>query len=489
MKFNQFIVIDSKESFKNIDKIAKLSSKVIVFSPKCALRNVKFCTSQLTPKNFPHLFMFVIETNNFEALVTETNQESKDMEIINDHVKQFGINRPLVLQIAAANGTLSKFFYKLAGSDELVAVDIQEHFEDFLNVGDFINCFKKGRLEEFADKIVENVTTVENSSIVLRFLRTLELPVQLFDNLLLKCAAKGSKDDILAMLDASFQDEGRSLDVEAQNILSEMYDFDQIPSETSILQIAVENSNQAVIDYLITHCTHLIQQLSFEHRVHISTTAFKQKEFGILCRLLKLSDFPFPNDFQDNSITNDELRKIVMERKDFHDTISTKDNDKLSSFIEKNANLKKFYNIKNQSALSTAIESKNFKGFAQLKSFGFALEDDENMNSLSEKERRQLEKTKWRQTIKNVDVANTDVKKSAMMLAARSLIHNRMTKEELDKVYRQQIRTWFDDLSKINMCCLLLDAASQCEDLKIIFDFESESVNIINCFNTQFFWG
>ena len=55
-----------------------------------------------------------------------------------------------------------------------------------------------------------------------------------------------------------------------------------------------------------------------------------------------------------------------------------------------------------------------------------------------------------------------------------------MTSKELEVVYRTKIKKWFEDLHRIPLCAKLLDAVSQCEDLKFIFDFESESVSIIS---------
>ena len=63
------------------------------------------------------------------------------------------------------------------------------------------------------------------------------------------------------------------------------------------------------------------------------------------------------------------------------------------------------------------------------------------------------------------------------MLDLKTFIHNKDITEEHEAQYRQKIKKWFQDISNVKYCKELLDVVTQCENLKIIFDFESELVS------------
>ena len=64
----------------------------------------------------------------------------------------------------------------------------------------------------------------------------------------------------------------------------------------------------------------------------------------------------------------------------------------------------------------------------------------------------------------------------AMMLDSKISTFNKDITNEQEAKYRQKIKEWLEDISKIKFCKELLDVVTQCENFNIIFDFESELV-------------
>jgi hypothetical protein len=290
------------------------------------------------------------------------------------------------------------------------------------------------------------------------------------------CAEYLKKLDLLAALGASLESEGRILNEEAEGYL---YTASEEGEEViSILSKAIERSNEDVVNYLITHCTHLIQKLPFTHRIDISTDAFNKNKFDTLCDLLEYSDFPFPREFNSDFNNHERLSRIYQERIKFHEAIKNKKSKDVLDFIEKYSNLKIIYNISNKSAMCTAIDSKNFEEYYRFKSLGFEAELTENCETreFSENDKKALEDQAERQTQINADRSISDKEKAVALLSSRSLIHNRKIAKEEELKYREKIKKWFKDLYKIKICMELIDVVVQCEELKIVFDFESESV-------------
>jgi len=464
-------VLNFTKEYKNINRASKSSCKVLKFSSKFSLKYNLAQICRLKPKDFPRLLVFVIETKNLDDINV--------VDIEEHYFDNFNEKRPIILQIKSENGIQTKWLYRKAHVNQIVNLD--EDHDDFKDLSAILKNFTnqnietfKGHLEEFFEKFPD----IKNSSTILRFLKTLDVPGEILIKLILKCALQGSKSDLLALLNASFEDDGRMLSIDLQNILSETFENDG--AEVSVLSQAINNPKKEVIDYLISNCTHLIQQLPYDHRANVSNSAMEVRNIGILCDLLEFSDFPFPNKFDESSVTDQRLIQIMNEKKEFHNAIRVRNENQIDKFINKHWSLKLVFNIDNISALACAAESKNFDAFVKLKSLGFKAEEfntADDIICLSKKERKELSKNIWLQTQKNAAGAKLDGEKSVHLLRTKSYIHNRMITKDIETEYRNKIRSMFENIYEIPLCSKFLDAASQCEDLKIIFDFESESVS------------
>jgi hypothetical protein len=154
--------------------------------------------------------------------------------------------------------------------------------------------------------------------------------------------------------------------------------------------------------------------------------------------------------------------------------------DKISKFIENNSNLRIVYNSDNISASKHAVNHKKYKTFYFLKSFGFQASEFSSLSEiLNEVELKKANKIKAQQRKSNVIESIKNVKNSVLLLRTRSSIHNRKVKKDLEHEYHTKIRKWFEDINKIEFGVELLNVVASCEQLRIIFDFESCSVSLL----------
>jgi hypothetical protein len=348
--------------------------------------------------------------------------------------------------------------------------------------------------------VLEKLSTLNNSSTILKYSRLFEFPEEFFIKAVLKCAACGSKRDLLAVLDAPFVGSVRSLSIHAQYYLSHVInvnyrssiesddedslDDDQYEDENSpsVLSTAVENKNAEIIEYLISNCTHLIQQLPFKHQVKVSTAALTSNQLDVLCDLVDISDFPFPSNFTSSRTDNERLERIATDRSNFGSAIIAKDYEQISKFVDNNLSLKIVYNLENSSALKQALSTKKYKVFYYLKSLGFQALDIDIDKELNSKELKKANNCKSRQMTSNVNTAIDDHQASINLLCNRSFIHNKRISKDQQAEYRKKIRKWYEDINIVLFGSDLINVAASCKDLKIIFDFEDESVSrVVDC--------
>ncbi|XP_070505875.1 uncharacterized protein [Chironomus tepperi] len=140
--------------------------------------------------------------------------------------------------------------------------------------------------------------------------------------------------------------------------------------------------------------------------------------------------------------------------------------DQITKFNNSNSNLKVVYSINNKSALKLATESKKFKVYNYLNLRGFyTTNPNEKIDESVAPQRKQ-----------NVKEALPDEQWSVNLLCNRSLIHNKRISKVQEKEYRKKIRNWYGDINKIRNGKQFLDVAASCTRLKIIFDFENDTV-------------
>ncbi|KAL7042791.1 hypothetical protein ACKWTF_001281 [Chironomus riparius] len=492
---HKFIIKCSKENNINIvNKETKRMSKIFKFSYEWSFDEVIQMLKNLNYKEYPQLYIFIIETENIRICSTKKNKRHKKLENVEKLKKillGFNKNRPLLLQLTSKDENVTKFYYKDEKSTKFYAIDeSQRNFERNLNFSSFFCSFLDGKFEKLADQLRSNLSNVKNTSLIMRLLRTLETDDEDIALLILKIAECGSKKELLSILDAPFCEEGRTLNEESPKYI--YLEFSHGSSEddssdcqenldaasndgssvTSVLLIVVENKNKEIIDYLITYWSHLIKQLPFQHQVRISEAALETNQMDILCDLLEISDFPFPT-------VHSRFCEIISTRIKLKNAIEEENFSIIDEIVNNNLNLKFNYCPDNKSALTLAKELKKSKVFFHLKSKGFEGEtcEDIYIDLCKTDVTKTLKQAAEQRTI-NVKESIPNTHSSIMILSAKSKIHNSRIENHQEVEYRQKIIKWFEDIYKISP--ELLDVAASCEFLKIIFDFETVTVENVS---------
>ena len=478
MKFDdQFIITYNKASFNNILEKDKKCCKVLRFSSLYNLDEILLVISDLCSNDYPYLYFFAIEANCFGFCGKYSNTKPKIASTIEKFLLKFIKNRPVIMQLESKNENVKKIFYKDENIFEFLEIN-HENLHDFPN---FYSLFINGGIKTIDDELLDKMIKKSNSSLSLRVLRTLNISADnIIKKIIFKCAASGTKNQLLASLDIAFEFNQHELYQDTINYLSKTYflnsEIDEF--EQSILLSAVENHNSEIVNFLLTIYKSLVTKLPIEHQIDISNIAFDTNQIEILWSLLEC-DFPFPDDF-DSSSTNDErFQKIMDDRKKFHQWIEEKNFANMDDFIEDNPNLKMIYNVQNDSALHHALNSKNYDVYYYLKSYGLK---GENLSftqvARNEKEIENVQNMGVYQRRKNVMNAIPNEDNSVMILISKSFIHNQIMSDRAKWKYRSNIEKWFKEINRTDFGSKIFHVASQCEDLKIIFDFDNETVSV-----------
>lgn len=464
-KFDEnFILRISKKKFTSEEKAR---CKVLKFSYNKFNDALKILL-ELKCEDYPSLFIFIIESEK-EKPKNEHEQELKK------HFLEKYCNRPLIFQIKFDSENYFRLFYKDEESKEFS--DYKQHQQMPQTLEDFPSLLWLNlslETDDFEEIMVEMLPNVKNSALILRFLRALEHEDDFFNNLILKCAREGNKNDFLAILDARYEND--QLSPNAQDILMSCID------DESVLRKALENKNEEIVFFLIYHCSHLINNLPLDEKIKISSFAFKMEKFDVLCDLLEIAEFPFPENIDRRECERHEkLYKLVKRAEKFSELIVQEKVKEMSEILNMNANLKHFYNLNNQTALNQALEFKKFKIFFYLKSHGFqGIDTDEIWKSLTHEEtyiaKAALKRTQEKIINALIDPNYDDINSDPVgLLYSRSLIHNTKINRDTEEIWRRKIMQWYQDINKV--APYLINAVALCDELKIIFDFESSTVS------------
>lgn len=446
------------------------------------------------------LLIFIIDVKYVGFRTAKQFRSSVDTKIACSNIDQLfadllsiGKDRPIVLQLTSRTENITKFYYKdedfqhrkVYGSG-FISINLnQKKTEKFLNFPLFLISFLNDDAEDLINTVINNLTGMDNSLLILKFLRAFELNEELLIKLILECAAYCPLNFLKACLDISSEKNDVFTSIPAKTYLTALLGDEP----TSVLFAATENNNIEVVDYLTSFCSSFIQQLPFDHQIKVSTCAFSNANFDILCKLLDSSDFPFPEDFND-SHGHEKLFDLTNKRRDFESAILSENVEQMTNYIESNYELKIVYNSSNISSLKQAFDAKKYKSFYHLKSNYFIATEfnshEDIINEIDEKEFKIAKKHWIQQLKKNISCATIDDEHSINTLCNKSIIHNRNISREEERSYRKKIRIWFQDIHKIKLGkknlplgAKMLEIAASCKKLKIIFDFKSETVRLI----------
>ncbi|KAL7036392.1 hypothetical protein ACKWTF_008798 [Chironomus riparius] len=471
---HEYVIKLSKENCKNIDHTTRSIFKVLNFSDDWNSDEISHKISQLDAKSNPLLFIFVIKVKSLGFSDSKQNQIPKKVETLQKCIIQFCQKRSIILQLTSIDENQTKFYYKEEDCIDFIYIDQNatndEDFEDFPT---FLIAISNSKNTE--NQILEKLPKLTNSSLVVNFLSTLTITDRFYMDLFLKCASKCKYSDLLAIIDGFIDDNG--------NIQGAYLDFlsDKINS-TSALHAAVLNSNKEVIEFLINKCSNYIKELEFEHQIEVSTAAFTTNQFDILCNLVQICDFPFPKDLKSELIDNDSLSKLIDSREKFHNDIINEKLNEIEKFAKTYPNLKIAYNLNNKSAFCQALDSKKYVTFYKLKALRFY--DHLIEYKIEDSDKKNAKKFAVAQLRENVSCSVPNEQESISLLSMRSYIYKR-NDTELTEECNIKIKDWYKQIYITKLGSKLIDAASQCGKLKIMYDFECDSVENVDVSSTS----
>ncbi|XP_070504898.1 uncharacterized protein [Chironomus tepperi] len=482
MEYNkEYIISYTKTEYENLNENQKLRCRVLKFTSEWTFVDLISEISYIyNKKQYKNLFVFIVECDD------EITDKSDRFDVLESILIKFNKNRPLVLVLSSKNGNDSRVYYK----NENQKLEIQPDVDNFDNCLPFFKFIKSDNAKNLQLKFLEKLPQIPGSSLILRLLRIFNFPENFYKELIQKCAIKGSVDDIVAALNIWLDNVEESMTNEAVKCLTEVSyiaqsdnvspdDVNNINShetETSILYLAVKNSKKDIVDFLTNHCMEWIQQLPYDHQLMISTTAFNTNQLDVVCKLLDC-DYPFPNKLDVDAVTDINLKTIINARTNFHSAIKADDKKSVEIFIKSNPRLKFGFNTNNCTALYHALCCKKFEilYFLQSNGYGGVEFDDANEKLSDENDKEASTKAANNQRRDNAETSLPIESRNILLLETCSFILNKNISNPTKREYSNKIRSWYNDIYNTRFGSKLIDVAAQCNNLKIIFDFEDES--------------
>jgi ankyrin repeat protein len=191
-----------------------------------------------------------------------------------------------------------------------------------------------------------------------------------------------------------------------------------------------------------------------------------------VCVLLD-ADCPFPHEFDSSDIEKGEntsaLLKQVEDRQSFHQAIKKGSENVVKEFIKSYPRLKRAYDLRNQSALMTALEESQYELYALLQSKGLCADENEEpslvIEGLNSEGKHRLKEANLKYFEKQDD-------SHIIYLLSKSRMGIGQEKKENFGI----IRKLYKKLDSIPEISTILKVLEQSELRDIIFDFDKDSI-------------
>ena len=235
----------------------------------------------------------------------------------------------------------------------------------------------------------------------------------------------------------------------------------------SLLMIAVEREEPEMIKFLIKYGLRFTSAVS--ECINAFESALEIKDYILAMDILQ-ADGTYPDyfDFQTLNDVPENLKMFILSSENFHKAIKNNNKTTVEEFIAQNPKTKFAYNIKNVSAMSTALIARQFDIYSYLQSKGFSngadANHDEILKSLDYKDREALKKDQGNYFRKSDSL-------HIMELLTKSSIGSDNELENFKK-----IQTFYEALDEIPELQTILKTVASSKNIKIVFDFNRDSV-------------
>jgi len=209
-----------------------------------------------------------------------------------------------------------------------------------------------------------------------------------------------------------------------------------------------------------------------EQEIRAQDLAWQSNHYDIVLTLMK-AGLTYPKDFTISECSN-ELRKFCTTSEELHLAVDARNKNKINEIISQSEKLHPFYNRSNESAAKTALSNKFIDVYDLLVSRQVFLGRNELLHDFwgifSEYEREQLRKIHFKNSVHLPEKHLND------LVNCSSVSHD-------DSNVRSNINLVqyaFGILNQIASIRIILMIVAASKKLKILFDFKSTSVNVVD---------
>ncbi|KAG5667965.1 hypothetical protein PVAND_015924 [Polypedilum vanderplanki] len=244
----------------------------------------------------------------------------------------------------------------------------------------------------------------------------------------------------------------------------------------NILMFSIQNdTNPTIIHKLLKYPFDINQSLK-DNNFTAADIAWEKKKFDILLLLLNANSM-FPR-FYDEDFASVEIKRFASICREMHDAARETDLIKaqviIEDIIEKNPNLRYFYNSKNNSAAAVALKVQNFEVYKVLidKSVHVGpFEDTEGIRSeFSEAIQKNLRAVHLQYSL---DLPGRHI----MIFMSNSYLGH---DDAFSSTRYKSVKDAYKILDSIDICSVLLKLVAAKKNFKIIFDFNRDSVEFMD---------
>lgn len=503
---------------------AKTNSKLIDEVPACKILHIASCKSikcaveLLKGKDFCEHFK---RDKTCFVVVIEIDESLCSLEALDVLDEICDAQKPMIVSFESKDDSEDNVIYwKEINENCLVKMSARESCSELLeddglnvtfNLEFLLRALRSGTGGHFNGKFLETTVNIQqrfsemrfidraaftNNVTCLKFLRLFDfnLAEATTENLkLMEIAAKSCDfQGFLALLDLPF-------DCEISKFVHAIESLDYLHNSQNfnLLMTASESGNAEAVNLLLK-CSYDINELRNLNET-AAGLAWQKGNYEIFITLLNENSL-FPKNFIEKLKKEKERGKVkkvfqlINDLRALHESIKKGRIDQVKSFLMKNPATRHAYNIKNESAAATALKSEQFGIYEMLISEGVCLGPHEDISEILGSQEETGCRDGRRLMMKKIYLHEMHKKffkepfeKHLMMLLSHSFIGFDIPTSE-QRSYFKFIKEAYEILNQIEGVSLILKVVAKSKFFRVIFDFNRESIDLIDpttCKNTK----
>lgn len=190
----QFVIEYSKDKYELIKDEDKRYSRYVVFAQNWKIQEIAAEVEKFQRSIFPFLLAIIFDDEEIEEFLQPNQSPNNLFENILECLASFSVNRPFIIQKTSKYRNETKLFYKDENSPQFQCFDVYKKKPmNAKNFKDLFCIFMNEKIDNFEEKIVKAFPNVNNLNVIWDFLKTLELPEEFFNKIIIKCAEEGTQ--------------------------------------------------------------------------------------------------------------------------------------------------------------------------------------------------------------------------------------------------------------------------------------------------------